>query len=170
MITTIFDKVSLLVKENTQLNHEVFLDNYDIKCNNKTVYSFDYELTTEEESMLDFVYHADNLGFGEEIGILMQQKINLNDQKNFFTKLFIYEKLSELEEDFSFSYTEYVPKLNTGSYDEKPKSVEQLLDIYGSTYLKTNQEFKKTMKSFKEMEITTDFHKLDDIAVQKKYN
>lgn len=168
MITTIFDKVSLLVKENNNLNYEAFLDNYDIKCNNKTIYLFDYELTTDEESILDFIYHADNLGFGEEIGKLMQQKISFYDQKSFFTKLFIYEKLSELEEDYSFCYTEYVPKLNTGSYDKKPKSVEQLLETYGSMYLKTDKDFRKTMKEFKEMEITTDFDKENNVVGKGK--
>ena len=43
--------------------------------------------------MLDFIYNADNLGFGPEVGILMEQKINLEAQKSFFTKIFIYENI-----------------------------------------------------------------------------
>lgn len=166
MITTIFDKVSLLVSENNNSSQEVCVSNYDIKCNNKIIYSFDYELTTDEESMLDFIYHADDLGFGEEIGKLMQQKINLSIQKQFFTKLFIYEKLSELEDDFY--YTEYVTKLNTGSHGQDSKSVEELLDIYGSTFLKTDKEFRKTMKTFKQMKMTTNYHNLDVVPTKIK--
>lgn len=47
MITTVFDKASLLVKENTNSNQEICVSNYDIKCNNKIIYLFDYELTTD---------------------------------------------------------------------------------------------------------------------------
>lgn len=169
MVMGIYDKLALLVDEREKTNSKVYLKKYDLKCNNKVVYTFDYEMNLEEESMLDFIYNADNLGFGPEVGILMEQKINLEAQKSFFTKLFIYERLSELEKNYEFSYTEYVPQLNTGEYDKEPKNASQLLDLYGSKCLKTDKEFKRVIKSFKNMEIISDSDKSDDRNIIKKH-
>lgn len=167
MNTTIYDKLSSLVKESKQSNTDVSVKNYDLKCNNKAVCSFDYELNLDEETLLDFIYDADNLGFSEEMSNLIQNKISLDTQKLFFTKLFIHEKLSEEEKASSVSCGEYVPKLNTGAYDKKPKSVEQLLETYGASCLITDKEFRKTINAFKEMRILTNPTKDENVVTTK---
>ena len=160
----IYDKLSLLIKESEENNSVVYLEDYNLKCNNKAIYSFDYEFTTDEESMLDFVFNADNLGFTVEVGALMQQRISLHDQKSFFTKLFIFEKISETEKSFADFYCEYVPKLNTGAYDKEPKTASQLLEAYGTKYLKTDKDFMNTVKKIKEIRVVSSSEIINETA------
>ncbi len=166
MNINIFIKLKSLLEEHELTGRSIRLDDYHLKCGNKVISPKDFELTTDEESMLDLIYNADSLGFKEEIGAVLEQKVNLISQMVFFTKLCIFESLALHEEDYSFPYYEYVTYLNTGSYDKNQKMVKDLVNIYGSSQLKENPLFNEAMTEISKVEFVCNSSKKQNILVK----
>lgn len=154
MISTITAKLDCLLQKSLNEGKEVNVFEYSLSCGDIFLSPYEYELTVSEESLLDFIYQADLLEFDKEVSSIIKNKVSLAEQKSFFTKLFIYEVLSENEDNFDLPYSEYVTKLNTGFSDGKQKNVQQLLNTYASDELKDNAKFKNMVERLKNIKIS----------------
>lgn len=156
MISRITSKLEVLLQESIATDSSISMSKYSLSCGNVELSSDEYELSVDEEGLLDFIYQADHLQFSREVASIIKNRISLAEQKSFFTKLFIYETLVENETSFIVPYSEYITKLNTGFTDEKQKTVSDLIDIYASDKLKNDTEFNETIKKLKSSKIVSD--------------
>lgn len=146
---------------------EISYGNYYFQCGKKVINSQEYSMSDTEESFLHGLYLLYEIKLDSVLGHFFRESRSVEFQKDFYTKLFIYEKIHQMEKEnkvdkdiSSNFYDEYVVELNTTDNidgEQTPKTAMDMFFDFAKEELKEDKEFLKVIHTFCNSQINMTF-------------
>ncbi len=152
-----------LIDYKSKSMQEIIYDNYYFKCGERMLAQQEYDISSEESSVLHELYFLYRMKLNNTTDIVEMKDIftkqrSIKFQRDFYTKLFIYDKISQIEKEngidvgiSSMIYYDYVVELNTTTNIEGEQSPKRAMDIFqdfAREELKQDKEFLNTINTF----------------------
>lgn len=142
---------------------EITYDSYYFKCGDKMLDLSEYEMSSAEESVLHGLYLLYETKLDGVLGKIFKNARSVEFQREFYTKLFIYDKISQVEKENGISsgistllYSNYVVEFNTTSTidgEASPKRAMDMFQSFAKDELKQDKEFLNVITTFKDSQM-----------------
>lgn len=159
-----------LVDFKSKSMQEIIYDNYYFKCGERLLNQQEYDMSSEEKSVLKGIYLLYEIKLNKVVGIrnIFKDARSTEFQRDFYTKLFIYDKIRQIEKEnginevgvASLIYHDYVVELNTSTNidgERLPKSAMDMFQDFAKEELKEDKEFLRIIHTFYDSKIGMTF-------------
>lgn len=159
-----------LVDFKSKSMQEITYDNYYFKCGERLLNQQEYDMSSEENSVLKGIYLLYEIKLNKVVGIrnIFKEARSTEFQRDFYTKLFIYDKIRQIEKEnginevgvASLIYHDYVVELNTSTNidgERLPKSAMDMFQDFAKEELKEDKEFLRMIHTFYDSKIEMTF-------------
>lgn len=159
-----------LVDFKSKSMQEITYDNYYFKCGERLLNQQEYDMSSEEKSVLKGIYLLYEIKLNKvvEIRNIFKEARSTEFQRDFYAKLFIYDKIRQIEKEnginevgvASLIYHDYVVELNTSTDidgERLPKSAMDIFQDFAKEELKEDKEFLRMVHNFYDSKIEMTF-------------
>lgn len=168
-----------LVDYKNKSMQEIVYDNYYFKCGERMLNQQEYDISSEENHMLQSLYLLYETKLDGIVGVrnIFLEAKSIEFLKDFYAKLFIYDKINQIEKEneevnsiCSLLYHNYVVELNTTMNidgEQSPKTAMDMFEDFAKEELKQDKEFLKVIHTFCDSKIEMTFSSEEKEEKQK---
>lgn len=165
----VYQALKELVDYEKKAQQDITYDNYYFKCGEKMLNQQEYDMNSVENSMLQGLYLLYEIKLDGVVGVvdIYRDSRSMEFQKEFYTKLFIYDKIHQVEKENGVTngisralYKDFVVEFNTTTNidgEQTPKRAMDVFENFAKKELKEDKEFLEVIHTFCDSKIEMTF-------------